>query len=238
MNTPPTSTSTPATGLRRFVADPAGSRVPTPPSSARPAEQPAAGREPALERCEMCDTPVEERHGHVVDRESHQLLCTCRACYLLFTGEWTGGRFRAVPERRLTDPRHRLTGADWEQLQVPVGMAFFIRGMADRAVAAFYPSPAGATECLLDLDAWDRLAERNPLLAAAEPEVEAILIRRTDSGIDCYLVPVDSCYELVGAMRQRWRGFDGGAEAKAYIDGFFTSVAQQARAFEAAPGHG
>lgn len=177
----------------------------------------------------MCDAPVDERHGHVVDRHDHRLVCTCRACYLLFTGEWNGGRFRAVPERYLFDPRHPITAAAWEQLQVPVGIAFFIRGMAGQEVVAFYPSPAGATECLLDLAAWNRLVTDVPLLAAAEPEVEAILVRRDDDGVQGYLVPVDVCYELVGAMRLNWRGFDGGAEAKASIGAFFDKIALQAR---------
>jgi len=49
-------------------------------------------------------------------------------------------------------------------------------------------------------------------------------------------VPVDSCYELVGAMRTSWRGFDGGAEANARIDAFFDTVARRAR--ELAPTEG
>lgn len=212
-------------GLRRFAA------LAEPGSKARrgPGTEPESDREPATERCGMCDEPVGERHGHVVDRHNQQLVCTCRGCYLLFTGEWNGGRFRAVPDRYLTDPQHPITAALWEQLQVPVGMAFFIKGMAGREVAAFYPSPAGATECLLDLAAWNRLAAELPLLTAAEPEIEAILVRRTEDGVQCCLVPVDACYELVGAMRLDWHGFDGGAEARAHIEAFFTTVAERSR---------
>ena len=29
-----------------------------------------------------------------------------------------------------------------------------------------------------------------------------------------HLVPIDRCYELVGALRLTWRGFDGGQEAR------------------------
>jgi hypothetical protein len=170
--------------MRRFLTESAAER-------SAPERESAAGRDPEFERCGMCDAPVEEQHRHVVDRHEQRLVCVCRACYLLFTGEWNGGRFRAVPDRFLTDARHPITAAVWEQLQVPVGMAFFIRGMAGREVAAFYPSPAGATECLLDLAAWNRLVDEVPLLAAAEPEIEAILVRRTDDAVQCYLVPVD-----------------------------------------------
>ena len=37
------------------------------------------------ERCEMCAEPIGDEHPHVVDLDSRALLCTCRACYLLFT---------------------------------------------------------------------------------------------------------------------------------------------------------
>ncbi len=32
---------------------------------------------------------------------------------------------------------------------------------------------------------------------------------------ECYIVPIDACYELVGHLRLLWRGFDGGSEANA-----------------------
>lgn len=218
------------TGLRRFVG-------------AEAREVPQEITTQVTERCGLCDTPVEDdHHRHIVDRRDHRLVCACQACYLLFTGEWNGGRYKAVPQRYLSDPLHPITAAAWESLQVPVGMAFFIRGMAGQQVAAFYPSPAGATECLLDLTAWNRLAEDLPLLSAAEPEVEAILVRRTGGragdAVQGYLVPVDVCYELVGAMRTNWRGFDGGAEAKELIDAFFDTVAQRARALATTEGSG
>ena len=121
-------------GLRRFVKRPAGG-LPAglPPSiqevlAARAAAR--AGREAGLpegaERCEMCREVLGERHGHVVDLEKRSLSCTCRACYLLFTHEGAaGGRYRAVPEHVYHDPGRPLTDADWNELQIPVAMAFF-----------------------------------------------------------------------------------------------------------------
>jgi hypothetical protein len=182
----------------------------------------------------MCDTEVPEEHGHVADLEHRSILCACRACYLLFTREEAGrGRYRAVPTRYLHDPDHPLDAADWEQLQIPVAAAFFLRstppGAQEPILGAFYPGPAGATECLLDLDAWARLEAGHPLLGAARPEVEAIVIRRDGEHEDCFLVPIDACYELVGRMRLHWRGFDGGAEARASIDAFFDTVRTRSR---------
>jgi hypothetical protein len=62
--------------------------------------------------------------------------------------------------------------------------------------------------------------------------VEALLVRvpeDEDSGPQTYLVPIDACYEFVGRLRMLWRGFDGGQEARAFIDSFFARVAARAR---------
>jgi hypothetical protein len=174
---------------------------------------------------------VSAEHSHVVDIEQRSLMCACRACFLLFTGPSAGGgRFRAVPDRYLHDPQNAITAAEWDALGIPVNSAFVLRG--DDGPAAFYPSPAGATECLLDLDAWDRLAAAHPLLAAAEPEVEAILVHGDDDGVQTYLVPVDACYELVGTVRVYWQGFDGGAEAHEHVAEFFERIRARARRFQ------
>ena len=45
-------------------------------------------------------------------------------------------------------------------------------------VVALYPSPAGATECELDLEAWDELVAANPVLDDLEPDVEALIVNR------------------------------------------------------------
>jgi hypothetical protein len=185
-----------------------------------------------LEKCEMCGNVAGPEHGHVVDVENRALMCSCRACYLLFTSPEAGGRrFRAVPDRYLHDPDRAVTPAEWDALGIPVSSAFVLRG--DGGPAAFYPSPAGATECLLDLDAWAQLSVSHPLLAAAQPEVEAILVRGTDEGVESYLVPIDACYQLVGIVRMYWKGFDGGEEAHEQIDRFFTEIRGQARRYEA-----
>jgi hypothetical protein len=42
-------------------------------------------------------------------------------------------------------------------------------------------------------------------------------------------VPIDACYELVGRLRQLWRGFDGGQDAHAAMDEFFERVASRSR---------
>jgi hypothetical protein len=237
----------PGAGLRRFVGSP-----PAAPSAAAPAPAPAAPetrtappQAAAEEACEFCAAGIPAEHGHVADLDSSSLMCACRACYLLFTHSGAAerwqrgqerqtvrGRYRSVPDRYRSDPGRPLSVADWDSLEIPVGLAFFLRSSQDGGVTGFYPSPAGATECRLDLQAWDRIAASHPLIGAAEPDVEAILISREAPGADrveCFLVPVDACYELAGRMRLHWRGFDGGAEARQSIGSFLESVRARSR---------
>jgi len=184
------------------------------------------------ERCEMCAEPIADEHQHVVDLRSRSLMCTCRSCYLLFTDQDAALHYRAVPDRYLWFPRFVFSAADWDDLQIPVGLAFLFRNSMQNRVVAFYPSPAGATESELPLQSWDRLVAANPELTALLPDVEALLIHRTDRGrgdFSCHVVPIDTCYELVGTMRQTWRGFDGGQEARAAIDDFFARVQSRSR---------
>jgi Family of unknown function (DUF5947) len=209
-------------GLRRFVS-PAGPQPGGPAAEqAAPAPGPAA-----QEHCEYCAAPIPAEHGHVADLERSSLLCSCRPCYLLFTRD--SGRYRAVPDRYLADPARPMSAAEWDALEIPVGLAFFLRSSASGEVTGFYPSPAGATQCRLDLAAWDTLAAAHPLLQAMVPDVEAILICRDGDGVEHFLVPVDACYELAGRMRLHWRGFDGGAEARDAIAGFLGRVRARAR---------
>ena len=178
------------------------------------------------ERCEMCREVLDDRHGHVVDLEQRSLACACRACYLLFTHEGAaGGRYKSVPDRYRHDPLRPLTDADWDDLGIPVSTAFFFTSSAVDRVLAYYPGPAGATESLLDLDGWDRVAAEHPLLTAARPDVEAIFV----SGREAFLVPIDACYRLVGTLRMAWHGFDGGQEVREALATFLATARERSR---------
>ncbi|WP_051832248.1 DUF5947 family protein [Streptomyces katrae] len=196
-------------------------------------------RPPRPERCELCGLAVpEDGHRHLVETEKRALVCACTACALLFDRPGAAtGRFRAVPDRYLTDPEHRLEEGAWEQLQIPVGVAFFFRNAALDRLVALYPSPAGATESELDPATWQHVLGGGTLAALLEPDVEALLLRRAEGRTECYLVPIDICYELVGRMRLLWQGFDGGAEARAALNAFFAQVERRAKV-PAAAGEG
>ena len=239
-------------GLRRFAvpsqpapARPAAGTPAVAPAAAGPpaAGQPAGAGQPGAadeEHCEFCAAGIPAGHGHVADLEQSSLMCACRACYLLFTQPGAGrARYRSVPDRYLRDPDRVLSTAEWDELQIPVGLAFFLYRSEPGGLGCFYPSPAGATECALDLPAWQRLTAGHPLLGQAEPDVEAVLISQHESaGIEYFIVPVDVCYELAGRMRMLWRGFDGGTEARQSIAEFLAGVRNRARDAPRDPGHG
>jgi Family of unknown function (DUF5947) len=181
---------------------------------------------PRDEVCEMCASEIPSGHSHIVNLESRSLMCACRACYLLFTQQGAAqGKYRAVPERYLMLGSFELTAEAWEEFQIPVGMAFFFFNSELKRVTGFYPSPAGATESMLTLETWQNLVAGNQTLATLEHDVEALLINRPRGGdFECFVVPIDACYELTGIVRRRWKGFDGGEDARRDIDAFFDSL--------------
>jgi hypothetical protein len=190
----------------------------------------AAPVPPVGERCEFCDVPAGEGHGHVVDLEKRGLLCVCRACYLLFTARGAaGGRDQSVPDRYLHPSELLLTDAQWDEFQIPVGIAFFFRNSTLNRTVAFYPSPAGATESALTVGIWEELVAANPLLETLAPDVEALLVSRLRGREHAFIAPIDACYELVGRIRRHWRGFDGGEKAWSEIDAFFAMIRGRAR---------
>jgi hypothetical protein len=91
-----------------------------------------------------------------------------------------------------------------------------------------YPSPAGATESQLPLEAWEVLVADNPVLAKLEPDVEALLVNRVGSARLYYLAPIDTCYRLVGLIRMYWRGLSGGETVWKEIGQYFERLEQQA----------
>lgn len=194
-------------GLRRFLA-------PAPP---RP------------ERCELCGAQVGEEHRHLVDTKRRSLACACTGCAMLFSPTAVGGgRFRAVPDRFLTDPRLDLPTAEWQSLGIPVNMAFFFHNSDLDRLVVLYPSPAGATESEVDPALWQRVFGGSPMAGTLRPDVEALLVRRDGDGAGCFLVPIDTAYELVGRLRLHWQGFDGGAEVREALAAFFGRLERKA----------
>jgi hypothetical protein len=191
----------------------------------------ARKRAPA-ERCELCSAELAADHQHLIEAAARKLVCSCDACAVLFSGQG-GTKYKRVPRqvRFLSD--FRLSDAQWDALMVPINMAFFFFSTPDQRVLALYPSPAGPTESLLGLDAWNDIAEENPVLAGMEPDVEAFLVNRIGSvrgysSPEYYIVPIDECYKLVGLIRTNWRGLSGGTEMWREIGRFFEGLREKA----------
>jgi hypothetical protein len=195
------------------------------------AQRPRAAPPPAPEEevCELCGEPVEPEHRHVLDLHERRLLCACRACTILFDRKGAGGgHFRLVPDEcRLVDD-FALDDALWSRLRLPVEMAFFFHSTPAGRTVAFYPSPLGATESLLELEAWKELESKNPVLASLEPDVEALLVNRTGERHEYWLVGVDRCYALVGLIKTRWKGLAGGQEVWDELAAFFGALHAEA----------
>jgi hypothetical protein len=117
----------------------------------------------------------------------------------------------------------RLTDDLWAAFQIPIGLAFFFRTAAGEPVA-FYPSPAGATESELFLEAWNDLVAANPALEGLETEVEALIVDRISDPHTYAIVPIDRCYELVGAIKASWQGISGGTAVEDALGAFFASL--------------
>jgi len=175
------------------------------------------------ERCELCSAELAPVHQHLLDPKQRQILCSCGACAMLFCGQ-PRARFLRVPRRirALTD--FRLADLQWEAMMIPINLAFFYFDSASGRMMAMYPSPAGATESLLPLDAWTEIAADHPALRSMEPDVETFLVNRVGKLHEYYIVPIDECFRLVGLIRLHWRGLSGGAEVWKQIGDFFADL--------------
>jgi Family of unknown function (DUF5947) len=183
-----------------------------------------------LERCELCSAALahEHPHPHLVQLISRQIVCACEACATLFDG-MAAGKYRRVSRRAQLLANFQMTDAQWENLLIPINMAFFFRSSLEERIVALYPSPAGAVESLLPLDAWSEIVEENPALKQLQPDIEALLVTRVSRSLESsqaeyYIAPIDECYRLVGLIRANWKGLSGGTEVWQEIARFFSDL--------------
>lgn len=184
------------------------------------------------EVCELCGAGLAEPHQHLLEPETRKLVCACDGCAILFHAQGAR-RFKRVPRRVRALPDFQLTDGQWDSLMMPINMAFFFESSPQGRVIALYPSPAGATESLLPLDAWQDIAAENPAVRAMQSDVEALLVNRLGhsrgfSNPEYYIVPIDECFKLVGLIRGHWRGLSGGTEVWQQMAQFFGDLKQKA----------
>ena len=181
------------------------------------------------EKCEFCGAGLEPEHKHLLEVAKRRIVCTCTPCAFRFQ-DVVGGRFKLIPSDIRQLPEFVLSDSEWENLALPINLAFFFYSTPQQKMNAMYPSPAGATESLLPLTAWDSLVERNSVLATMAADVEALLVNRVGAKREYYLVPIDLCFELIGLIRVHWRGFSGGDKVWEEVERFFSKLRANARA--------
>jgi len=181
-----------------------------------------------VERCDLCGLELGSVHDHLIEPGHRQLACACPACALLFTGR-ADARYKRIPRRVMLLEDFSLTDAEWEGLRLPISLAFVFASTPQGRMVACYPSPAGATESLLELETWTDIRARCSALAGLEPDVEALLVNRTRTPGDYLIVPIDECFKLVGLIRTHWSGLSGGTIVWKEIAAFFAALHDQAR---------
>ncbi len=181
----------------------------------------------AVERCDLCAAPLAEDHQHLLEPATRQLKCACDACAVLFDGA-RNGKYRRVPRRIEFWDDFLLGDEQWASLGVPISLAFFFHDTPRTQITMMYPSPGGATEAALPSEPWDLLCQDNPRLRQLETDVEALLVNRVGGARDCYRMPIDQCYKLVGLIRADWRGLSGGTRVWQEISQFFEQVKSHA----------
>jgi hypothetical protein len=182
----------------------------------------------AVEFCELCGAGLIHNHPHLVELKTRQILCACDACALLFDG-MEKSKFKRVSRSSQYLTNFEMTDGQWESLLIPINMAFLFRSSVENRMIALYPSPAGAVESLLPLEAWTDIAAQNPVLNDLRPDIEALLVNRVGHAhgvgrAEYYVAPMDECYKLVGLIRANWKGLSGGTEVWAEIGRFFREL--------------
>jgi hypothetical protein len=186
----------------------------------RPAEPPppAVGSD---EQCELCTLSIGPRHRHLLQLDDRRILCVCETCWAVRSGE---AEFRPVGNRTVWLDDFALSDEQWASFQIPIGLAFFMLSTVSDGVIALYPSPAGATESELDLEAWQRLRADNPALAELEPDAEALIVNRMADPPQHAIVPIDVAYQLVGVVKASWEGISGGSATEEAVARFFEGL--------------
>jgi Family of unknown function (DUF5947) len=182
----------------------------------------------SAERCELCSAGMAHEHPHLVELTTRAIVCACDPCALLFENAAIR-KYKRVSRHPLRLDEFEITDAQWEGLLIPINMAFFFRSSLEDRVIALYPSPAGAVECLLSMEAWREIEQSHSNVMQLKPDIEALLVNRLGraNGLakaEYYIAPIDECYRLVGVIRMHWKGLSGGTEVWAEIGRFFSEL--------------
>lgn len=173
------------------------------------------------EICDLCELPIPPKHRHLLHLEERRIVCVCGTCWAIRSGD---AEYRPTGNRTVWLEDFNLPGDLWASFQVPIGLCFFFNSGSVNSVIGMYPSPAGATECELYLEAWEELKELNPVLEGLETDIEALMINRLSDPPQYAIAPTDRAYELVGIVKAKWEGISGGPELKKAVEAYFDDL--------------
>jgi Family of unknown function (DUF5947) len=177
-----------------------------------------------IEKCNFCGTILPADHRHLVDLSAMRFMCTCEMCMII---QAETDIYKPLPLRYLHLAPFQMSDTLWADFLIPVNMAFFVLSTMRAGTVAYYPAPTGATESKLKMEAWNQLVGVNPVLENLSPDLEALLVNRLGDAAEYYIVPIDSCYKLIGMIRVAWKGIFGGKEVNDIIRQFFSELKEK-----------
>jgi hypothetical protein len=175
--------------------------------------------------CDLCGTSITDDHRHLLHLDDRRMVCVCEACWALRSGD---AEFRPAGARIVWIEDFEMPEQLWAAMQLPIGLCFFLNSGSAEKMVGLYPSPVGATECDLDLSAWEQLVALNPVLETLETDAEALLVNRMTEPHEYVIAPTDQCYRLVGLIKTRWDGISGGSGVEEAIAAFFAGLRERA----------
>jgi hypothetical protein len=181
---------------------------------------------PAVETCDLCGKELDLDHRHLLHLVDRRILCACEACIALRGGD---PELRPTGNRTVWLDDFDLPDEIWASFGIPIGLAFFIDSSVSGGIVALYPSPAGATESELEIEAWNELRRLNPILMGLDTDAEALIVNRMPDAPRYAIAPIDEAYRLVGMIKMNWEGISGGAGVERAIDDFFGQLRERAR---------
>lgn len=176
------------------------------------------------EVCNFCGKIIPADHRHFINLETRKFMCACEICTIT---QSIHGNFKIIPQRYHYLSDFNMPEALWSEFLIPVNMAFFVFSSKENGIVAYYPAAAGATESKLKMEAWKKVQEINPVVNSLMPDLEALLVNRLGDEGEYYIVPIDSCYKLIGIIRLNWKGINGGREVQDATHIFFDELKQK-----------
>ena len=128
-----------------------------------------------------------------------RILCACEPCWALRSGDPDCARPAAGSSGSTTS---RCPTSSGRSCRSRSGSPSSCARRSPKPSSPSIPSPAGATESELDLDAWEELERLNPVADRdLEPDAEALIVNRMADPHEYVIAPIDECYRLVGAIK-------------------------------------